>query len=197
MKRIIRLTESDLTRIVKRVLKESKKPKSITIEFLRKWKNKFKEMRSDNNRGFTAYNRKLELTENRWFKVGTGPYIDFGIQKGTQSFYFAEYVPDNNEILVHVIKCAGYDIINDFKEKDEGNVGWFANKLENYGDVNKKDKNGEPYFCVHAKQIDCKFKDGFEVGMEDDRGYFQIVNTSEPKESEEEPLSERYYRRKI
>jgi hypothetical protein len=86
-------------------------------------------------------------------------------------------------------------MINKIANIEVGRKEFFSRILNEYG-VSSENQN-DSGFCVRAGFFYCKFEDGFEVGKKDHRGYFQIVDTSEPKESEEEPLSERYYRRKI
>jgi len=195
MKKIIRLTESDLTRIVKRVLKESKKskPKSITIELTDKWKDRLKEIKSDNLHGYTPGKKEYKLSEGVWVKIGSGPY-EYGRSNltGKQTFFFAEYVPDNDEIFVHNMNCFG-NAIGRIAEEDWNSENFFMYVLDR-GISGSEDR---PIGCISAGYSYHKFEDGFEVGMKSKGdNYFEIVDTSGSEENEEETLSERYYRKK-
>jgi len=194
MKKIIRLTESDLARIVKQVLKESKKskPKSITIELTEKWKDRLKQMKDDNSHGFTPMKSGYELSEDVWVKIGSGPY-EYGRSNlsGKQTFFFAEYVPKNDEIFVHNMNCFG-NAIGRIAEETVASKNFFMSVLDR-GISGSEDR---PIGCTSAGYSYHKFEDGFEVGSTDHRDYFEIVDTSGSEENEEESLFERYYRKK-
>lgn len=195
MKKIIRLTETDLTRIVKQILKENKKskPKSITIELTKEWEDRVKEMKSDNLRGYIPFKTEYKLSEGLWVKIGSGPYeYNRSYLSGKQTFFFAEYVPNNDEIFVHNMNCFG-NAIGKIAEETMAGQHFFMSVLDR-GLSGTEDK---PIGCVSGGYSYHKFEDGFEVGSTDHPGgYFKIVDTSGSEENEEEPLSERYYRKR-
>jgi len=195
MRKVVRLTENDLARIVSRVLKESKKskPRTITIELTEKWVDRLKEMKSEHSHGYTPMRSKYKLFEGMWVKIGSGPYeYNRNNLSGKQTFFFAEYTPNNDEIFVHNMNCFG-DAINKIHEETMANENFFMNVL----DRGLYDKDNRQNGCVTGGYSYHKFEDGFEVGMTDKGShYFKIVDTSGSQESEEEPLSERYYKKR-
>ena len=48
----------------------------------------------------------------------------------------------------------------------------------------KHDKTNDN-FCIFASGYDSNFEDGFEIGAKDDRGYFEIIETSDSSNMEE------------
>jgi hypothetical protein len=195
MKKIIRLTESDLTRIVKRIIRESNesKPKMIEIKLLPGWKDRLKEMRDGDLKGHTPYGSTVKLmANNNGVKIGYGPY-EMGENKRT--FFYATYRPEISEIGVSSFNCFGYDAIDRAENSDSPPIYLTDDYYQPKDGFDKRDKN-KTNFCVSAGGFGSEF-DSFDVGEVDHRDYFEIVATDgEYQSKEEEQLSERYFRRK-
>jgi hypothetical protein len=195
MKRIIRLTESDLTRLVKRIIRESNesKPKKIEIKFLPGWEERLEEMTDDNLKGHTPMGSTVTLEANDGGKkIGYGPYI---MRDNSRDFFYAEYRPQHNEITVSVYRCFGYDAIGRAEDNYNPPIFLTRDDLRPEESFDKQDKHKRNY-CVSPGGSYSKF-DSCDVGEVDHRDYFEIVATDgEYQQKEEEQLSERYFRRK-
>ena len=185
MKKIIRLTERDLTRLVKRVLEESKfsHPQYIEVELTPKWK-RFMEEEIENSqlgdtRGRSNYlNETIMMSPKMLYNIGGGKHI-FEDQYTVN--YFAEYKPEDSEIEIHVIDCFGksrndladtkkvsiYDSLWDKKSWD-----WDENMFTTTPNVENK-------CAARGENMRSMFHRGFEVGERDHKGYFEIVDFGE------------------
>jgi hypothetical protein len=198
MRKIVRLTESDLTRIVRRVLTEEIQSKPITIEIklLPKWSNRMEQMTGmDGRKGIaTTSSARLTATDNPTTGrlIGTGPFdIVDGIWR--KDFYYANYRPEIDEISVEGVRCFGTNAIKDVSDNYTHTipiVRWVKG-MKSYPP--SRDEN----FCITISGgIYSKF-DSFEVGSVDHRGFFEIVDVKgEYNQNDEEKLFERYRRRK-
>lgn len=169
MKRIIKLTERDLTRIVKRVLKENmeSKPKWIEIRFTDKWEDRMKSDREDNLQGHTPLGDTVTLRDNgNYHLVGLGPYK---ARTDSRMFYFATYEPKNNEIFVQNMECYGNHID---KAKDASYLS--QNELDYLLDLGSEGCQSKGY-AYHKFEAE---DGGFTVGAVSRGGNFEIVATS-------------------
>ena len=169
MKRIIKLTERDLTKIVKRVLKENieSKPEWIEIEFTVKWEYKMISKIDGDLQGHTPLGDTVTLRDNgNYHLVGLGPYR---MRNNSRMFYFAQYAPEANEIFVQNMECYG-----DYIGKAEDASFLTQNQMNNWLDLG-------PEGCQSKSFSYHKFEPedgGFTVGAIDHRDSFEIVATS-------------------
>ena len=196
MKRIIRLTESDLTRLIKRVIRESNesKPKKIEIEFLPAWEKSLGEMTDDYLKGHTPMGSTVTLSANDGGKkIGYGPYI---LRDNSRDFFYGEYRPQHNEITVSGYRCFGHDAIGRAEDNFNPPIFLTRDDLRPEESFDKQDKYKRNYCVGGVADFHSKF-DSFDVGEVDHRDYFEIVATDgEYQKKEDEQLSERYFRRK-
>jgi len=196
MKRIVRLTESDLSRIVKRIIRESNesKPKKIEIKFLPGWEERLGEMQDGNLKGHTPMGSTVQLSANDGGKkIGYGNYV---MRDNSRDFFYAEYRPQHNEITVSGYRCFGYDAIGRAEDNYNPPIFLTRDDLRPEESFDKQDKNKRNYCVGGVGGFYSKF-DSFDVGEVDNRDYFEIVATDgEYQPKEEEQLSERYFRRK-
>ena len=196
MKRIIKLTERDLTRIVKRVLKENiqSKPEWIEIEFTDKWEDRMKSDRDGNLKGHTPLGSTVTLRDNgNYHLVGLGPYR---MRNNSRMFYFAQYVPEANEIFVQNMECYGNYID---KAKDASYLS--QNELDYWLDLGPEGCQSKGYGYHKFEKEDG----GLTVGAVSRGGNFEIVATSnddmeisdtETDDMKDFPVMERRYRRR-
>ena len=169
MKRIIKLTERDLTRIVKRVLKENieSKPEWIEIKFTDEWEDRMKSDRDDNLEGHTPLGDTVTLRDNgNYHLVGLGPYR---MRNNSRMFYFAQYAPEANEIFVQNMECYGNYI---GRAEDASYLS--QNELSYLLDLGPKGCQYKGYAYHKFEKEDG----GFTVGAIDRRDSFEIVATS-------------------
>lgn len=89
---------------------------------------------------------------------------------GVEDIHWLSYDPENSEIYVRTSRLfrgkSNYEFCKEFKETHllKNTHAWIAN-----ADEFRKDG------LIWVGGYDCKFPKGFEVGMEDERGYFKIT----------------------
>ena len=184
MKKVIRLTESDLARIVKRVIKENKSshPQYIEVELLPEWENFMEEKFEDEHLGDTigsvSNGPTIKMIPGMLYKIGGGRH---SFEDQYTMNYFAEYKPNNSEIEIHVVDCFGKsrnDLDNVKKVSvhdtfwDKKPWGWDERLFTTRPNVKNK-------CAARGENIKSKFDYGFEVGEVDHREYFEIVGTGE------------------
>lgn len=178
MKKVVRLTESDLTRIVRRVLKENKSshPQYIEVELTTKWEKfmekELEDERLGDARGHSNYQgQTIKMVPNMLYNIGGGKHVEEGQYTIN---YFAEYKPEDSKIEIHVIDCFGKsrnDLAN-VKKVSAHDTPWDkkSSATKQYGN-NKCEARGENMKSMFHKR--------FEVGETDHRGYFEIVGSGE------------------
>ena len=138
---------------------ESSKPIEITVELTNKFKEKMKESKNtEGNKGFHSTDSKIKLYNNgdryNLVKVGTIPY---DVKRDLQFDFWASYRPKADEIYVNQSNATAKDLENSLLKDDSiPSTAGIVSKLE------------PGYYC--------KFENGFNVGEEDSRGYFKIVD---------------------
>jgi selenocysteine-specific translation elongation factor len=138
---------------------ESAKPIEITVELTNKFKEKMKESKNtEGNKGFHSTDSKIKLYNNgdryNLVKVGTIPY---DVKRDLQFDFWASYRPKADEIYVNQSNATAKDLENSLLKDDSiPSTAGIVSKLE------------PGYYC--------KFENGFNVGEEDSRGYFKIVD---------------------
>lgn len=181
MKRVIRLTELDLKRIVNRVIREDlteyKDPFSITVVPTEEFKSKINEIKnSEGKSSFLALSSEFTLKNNgdrfNLVKVATTPFdlsennYNGKLYLGKQDDYWLSYIPENEEIYVHESRMIGTSAaLNGFSQDSE-----LTNTDRRFA---TKDYNEEGLTWIGGYY--CKFENGFEVGQQDHRGYFEIT----------------------
>ena len=177
MARIIRLTESDLTRLVKRVIRESKSshPQYIKVELTTKWE-KFMEKESDDEqlgdtKGYSNYKGEtIKMVPNMLYNIGGGKHF---MEDEYTVNYFAEYKPEDSKIEIHVIDCFGKSRgdLSNVKKVSTHDTLWDKKSSGKTLGNNKCEARGE--------NMKSMFHKNFEVGETDHRGYFEIVGSDE------------------
>ena len=135
MKRITRLTESDLNRIVKRVINESKKAPS-----LQKVYNKIWEVLS--GMGYDKFNEEFDIQYIQWDDTRTeypGPArYNYGKYVGTYLFRIAFYLEDNLNI-----KMIAEKVMNELNDE-------FGSEFFKLGDLYDR------YFIINFDKLALK-----------------------------------------
>ena len=185
MKKIIKLTERDLTRIVKRVLKENKfsNPQYIEVELTSKWEDFMEEESEDSSlgdtRGYGNYQEEtIKMVPNMLYNIGGGKH--FGEDQYTVN-YFAEYNPKDSEIKIHVVDCFGKsrNDLDNVKKVSTNDTLWDKGSWDWDEDMFTTRPNVKNKCAARGENMKSMFNRGFEVGERDHRGYFEIVDTGE------------------
>jgi len=163
MKKIIRLTESDLVRLVKRIIREDDNliPSSITVELTDEFIDS-KELYKTNN--------PITMRPEIYYNLGNteaSAYEDVNV-------YFAVYRPDIKEIQGICFVIPG---------NQKGEIEWFL-YLEKKSQLFPNEIEGIMRFVEKGElklvpDFDTNFRDdGLKVGSMDHREYFEIVDVS-------------------
>ena len=157
---------------------DNKFPFSITVKPTEEFKRSLNEMKNaDGKPSFLALgSSEITLKRNgdrfNLVKVAT---IPFDLSKnefngksfvGKQDDYWLSYVPKNKEIYVHTSRIFGTsNALNNFNSDKE-----LLSTDRRYATEDYKDEG-----LIWIGGYYCKFEKGFEVGMKDHRGYFEIT----------------------
>ena len=156
---------------------DNKHPFSITVKPTEAFKRSLNEMKNaDGKPSFLALGSEFTLKNNgvrfNLVKVAT---IPFDLSKnefngksfvGKQDDYWLSYNPKNKEIYVHTSRIFGTsNALNNFNSDKE-----LTSTDRRYATEDYKDEG-----LVWIGGYYCKFEKGFEVGMKDHRGYFEIT----------------------
>jgi hypothetical protein len=185
MGRIVRLTESDLTRIVRRVLKENKSshPQYIKVELTTKWE-KFMEKESEDSRlgdtrGYSNYRGEtIKMVPNMLYNIGGGKHVD---EDQYTMNYFAEYKPEDSKIEIHVIDCFGKsrNDLDNVKKVSINDTLWSKEPWDWDKGMFTTKPNVQNKCAARGENMKSMFHKRFEVGETDHRGYFEIVGSGE------------------
>ena len=157
---------------------DNKFPFSITVKPTEEFKRSLNEMKNaDGKPSFLALgSSEITLKRNgdrfNLVKVAT---IPFDLSKnefngksvlGKQDDYWLSYDPKNKEIYVHTSRIFGTsNSLNNFNRDKE-----LLSTDRRYATEDYKDEG-----LIWIGGYYCKFEKGFEVGMKDHRGYFEIT----------------------
>ena len=156
---------------------DNKDPFSITVKPTESFKRSLNEIKNaDGKPAFLALGSEFTLKNNgdrfNLVKVAT---IPFDLSKnefngksfvGKQDDYWLSYDPKNKEIYVHTSRIFGTsNALNNFNSDKE-----LLSTDRRYATEDYKDEG-----LVWIGGYYCKFEKGFEVGMKDHRGYFEIT----------------------
>lgn len=159
-------------------------PFCIKVKPTQKYKDRLAEIKNSDgkpsflslNQEFTLWNNNDPNRENTRYnlvKVATTPFeittTEFDGKKltGKQDEEWLSYHPQNREIQIHTSREFGTPGI--FKGDEE-----ITNQDARWGKADIYRKEGLVWLPGSTY---CKFDEGFEVGMKDDRGYFEISDT--------------------
>jgi hypothetical protein len=158
---------------------DNKYPSSITVKPTAEFERKLKGIKNSEGKASFLVNDKLstgEFTLERngdrfnLVKVATTPYeltrneLDGKSFVGKQDDHWLSYDPKNSEIYVHISRIFGTEF--NFDDKNEITNIDRRYSTEDYRDVG----------LIWIGGYHCKFEKGFEVGMKDHRGYFEITS---------------------
>ena len=156
---------------------DNKDPFSITVKPTEAFKRSLNEIKNaDGKPAFLAVGSEFTLKNNgvrcNLVKVAT---IPFDLSKnefngksfvGKQDDYWLSYDPKNKEIYVHTSRIFGTsNTLKDFTQDSE-----LLSTDRRYATEDYKDEG-----LIWIGGYYCKFEKGFEVGMKDHRGYFEIT----------------------
>lgn len=165
---------------------ENPYPFSITVKPTQEYKNRLAEIKNSegkptflsflNNQEFTLWNNNDPNKENRRYnlvKVATTPFemtttvIDGKQLIGKQDYHWLSYHPENREIQIDTSRIFG--------------TSDYLKGYENIGNDDARFARSQVYSREGLVWLPgstyCKFDKGFEVGMVDHRGYFEIIDT--------------------
>lgn len=163
---------------------ENSSPLYITVKPTQKYKNHLAEIKNSDGKptflslgpGLTLWNNNDPNKENRRYnlvKVATTPFeittTEFDGKKfiGKQDDYWLSYHPEIREIQIDTSREFGTsDILKRYEEITNQDARW----------VRADDYRRKGLVWLPGS-INCKFDKGFEVGMIDHRGYFEIIDT--------------------
>jgi len=185
MGRIVRLTESDLTRLVRRVLKENKSSHSqyIKVELTTKWEKfmgkESEDERLGDTRGYSNYKGEtIKMVPNMLYNIGGGKHF---MEHEYTANYFAEYKPEDSKIEIHVIDCFGKsrNDLDNVKKVSTNDTLWDKGSWDWDEDTFTTRPNVKNKCAARGENMKSMFNKGFEVGETDHRGYFEIVGSGE------------------
>lgn len=163
---------------------ENPYPFSITVKPTQKYKNHLEETKNSDGKPaflsfgqeFTLWNNNDPNKENRRYnlvKVATTPFevttTQFDGKKftGKQDDHWLSYHPEFREIQIDTSREFGTSsILKRYEEITNEDARW--GRADDYRREGLVWLPGSTY---------CKFDKGFEVGMVDHRGYFEIIDT--------------------
>jgi len=157
-------------------------PLSITVKPTQEYKNRLAEIKNSDGKPtflvgqeFTLWNNNDPDKKNRTYnivKVATTPFeittTEFDGKKitGKQDDYWLSYHPEIREIQIDTSREFGTSgILKRYEEITNQDARW--GRADDYRREGLVWLSGSTY---------CKFDKGFEVGMVDNRGYFEIIN---------------------
>jgi len=147
---------------------------SITVVPTEKFKRNLQEMKNSEGKPTFLTGDEFRLFRNKQnqfnlVKIATTPFeitkneFDGKSFLGKQDDHWLSYDPKNNEIYVHTSRIFGTEF--SFNDKELISTDRRFSASEDYRKVG----------LLWTGGFYCKFEKGFEVGMEDDRGYFKIT----------------------
>ena len=152
---------------------DNKFPFSITVKPTEEFKRRLNEMKNaDGKPSFLASNEiTLKRNGDRFnlVKVATTPFDSSKNEfngksvSGKQDDYWLSYDPKNSEIYVHISRIFG-NSLNNFNSAKE------LSSSARYATQDCKDEG-----LIWIGGYYCKFEKGFEVGMKDHQGHFEIT----------------------
>jgi len=157
---------------------DNKHPFSITVKPTEAFKRNLNEMKNTDGKPSFLSLGSSEITLKRngdrfnLVKVATTPFDlsknEFNGKSvvGKQDDYWLSYDPKNSEIYVHTSRIFGTsNSLNNFNSDKE-----LLSTDRRYATGDYKDEG-----LIWIGGYYCKFEKGFEVGMKDHRGYFEIT----------------------
>jgi hypothetical protein len=156
---------------------DNKYPFSITVKPTAEFERQLKDIKnSEGKPSFLALGSEFTLKRNgdryNLVKVATTPFEvtknEFNGKSfiGKQDDHWLSYDPKNKEIYVHTSRIFGTsNSLNNFNSDKELLSTDRRYATEDYKDVG----------LIWIGGYYCKFEKGFEVGMKDHRGYFEIT----------------------
>jgi len=161
---------------------DNKYPSSITVKPTAEFERKLKDIKNSEGKPSFFIPKSNPFTLGSEFtlkrngdrfnlvKVATTPYertkneLDGKSFVGKQDDHWLSYDPKNSEIYVHTSRIFGTEF--NFDDKNEITNIDRRYSTEDYRDVG----------LIWIGGYHCKFEKGFEVGMKDHRGYFEITS---------------------
>jgi hypothetical protein len=163
---------------------ENPYPLSITVKPTQEYKNRLAEIKNSDGKPtflagqeFTLWNNNDRMDGDNWtfniVKVATTPFeigtTEFDGKKftGKQDDHWLTYHPELKGIRIDTSRIFGTsNIFRGYEEITNQDARWAR-----AGDYRREGLVWLPSFTY------CKFDEGFEVGMVDSRGYFEIIDT--------------------
>lgn len=152
---------------------DNKFPFSITVKPTEAFKRSLNEMKNADGKPSFLGSSEITLKRNgdrfNLVKVATTPFeitrneLDGKSFLGKQDDHWLSYDPENSEIYVHTSRRFGTEFEFDDNEITSTDRRY---STEDYKDVG----------LIWIGGYYCKFEKGFEVGMKDHRGYFEITS---------------------
>lgn len=154
---------------------ESEYPFSITVEPTEKFKRSLLDIKNSDGKPTYLLGNEFRLVRNMQdqyniVKIATTPFeiakieIDGKPFLGKQDDYWLSYDPKNSEIYVNTSRIFGTEF--SFERDRE-----LTSRDRRYAESEDYRRAG----LLWIGGYHCKFENGFEVGMLDDRGYFKIT----------------------
>jgi hypothetical protein len=149
-------------------------PFSITVAPTEEFKRRLKEMKNSNGDESYLTGQEFRLVRNirneyNIVKIAKTPYEytpnDFDGKKffGKEDEHWISYDPKNSQVYVYTSRIFGNEI-----QMDVAEINSFDRRYVMPDEYRK-------FGLVWIGGYQCEFRNGFEVGMEDHRGYFKIT----------------------